>query len=64
MANVISETTPNARNTPQEEIGEMFFLAMPMKRKTKIRIARFTWQMPILRETQALRNRSVLRLVV
>ena len=37
---------------------------MPMKRKTKVRIARFTRQVPILREMQALRNESVLRLVV
>ena len=35
-----------------------------MKRKTKARIARFTRQVPILRETQALRNESVLRLIV
>jgi H+/Cl- antiporter ClcA len=35
-----------------------------MKRKTKVRIARFTRQVPILREMQALRNESVLRLVV
>ena len=37
---------------------------MPMKRKTKVRIAKFTRQVPILREMQALRNESVLRLVV
>ena len=37
---------------------------MPMKRKTKVRIARFTRQVPILREMQALRNEIVLRLVV
>ena len=35
-----------------------------MKRKTKARIARFTRQVPILRATQALRNESVLRLIV
>ena len=63
-ANVISETTPDARNASRKETGETFLPAMPMKRKTKVRIARFTRQVPILREMQALRNESVLRLVV
>lgn len=35
-----------------------------MKRKTKIRIARLARQVPILREMQALRNESALRLVM
>ena len=63
-ANVISETTPDAHNASRKETGETFLPAMPMKRKTKVRIARFTRQVPILREMQALRNESVLRLVV
>lgn len=35
-----------------------------MKRKTKVRIARLTRHVPILREMQALRNESALRLIV
>lgn len=35
-----------------------------MKRKTRVRIARLTRQVPILREMQALRNEGVLRLLV
>lgn len=45
-ANVISETTPDARNASRKETGETFLPAMPMKRKTKVRIARFTRQVP------------------